>query len=150
MNTEPRLGPVMRRFAGEWHLRRDITDLDSRWQGRLVGKAWFFRTGDLERLDYLEEGLLTFAGLKEVTATRRYIWRFPSRDRIDVSFEDDRPFHSFNPLLPEDTADHVCAADLYEVRYLFHDEAHWTAEWRVEGPRKDYRTVTRYRRALEG
>jgi hypothetical protein len=136
----------MQRFEGRWTLRRDITDHDSRWTGRLEGHAWFSRTGDLERLNYYEEGLLTFAGLREVTATRRYIWKFPSRDRVDIYFDDGRPFHSFDPSLAEDNADHLCDADLYEVRYRFSGDARWRAEWRVEGPRKDYRMVSFYTR----
>jgi hypothetical protein len=32
------------------------------------------------------------------------------------------------------------------VRYVFETDGAWRAEWRVEGPMKDYRMVTFYRR----
>ncbi|RED11342.1 DUF6314 family protein [Pontivivens insulae] len=134
---------VLDRFEGRWALKRDIFDLDSNWTGKLVGEAVFRRVGDWLELN--ERGTLKFAGLQAMEATRRYLWT--SRDGlIDVHFDDERFFHRFDPSLPVAEASHLCEADLYDVRYVFDDADHWRAEWRVVGPRKDYRMVSRHSR----
>ncbi|WP_184008500.1 DUF6314 family protein [Rubricella aquisinus] len=136
----------MTRFAGRWRVHRDITDFASRWTGKFEGEAVFAPAQGEDTLLYREEGKLTFAGLRSATATRDYVWRFPAEDRVEVFFADGRPFHSFDPGQKDTEADHLCAADLYQVRYVFEADEAWRAEWRVEGPMKDYRMVTFYRR----
>ena len=63
--------------------------------------------------------------------------------RLLVRFEDGRPFHAV-----AGEAEHRCPPDLYRIGYDF---ALWPAafacRWTVRGPRKDYRALTRYRRA---
>ncbi|MEL7178179.1 MAG: DUF6314 family protein [Pseudomonadota bacterium] len=140
------LAALSARFAGPWELVRDITDLANRWPGRLEGVAQFIPQGDSGRLMYREEGLLTFAGLQAAKATRSYDWLIQAPDAIEVFFEDGRPFHRFDPTKREVEAEHLCDADLYSVRYVFETETKWRAEWRVEGPRKDYRMVSFYTR----
>jgi hypothetical protein len=137
---------IMAQFAGRWRVHRDITDFASRWTGTFEGEAVFAPSKDVQTLLYREEGKLTFAGLRSATATRDYIWRFPTDNLVEVSFADGRPFHSFDPTQTDTEADHLCAADFYQVRYVFDDGGNWRTEWRVEGPMKDYRMVTFYRR----
>lgn len=137
---------TMARFAGRWRVRRDISDYSSRWTGKFEGEAVFAPSRDPMKLLYREEGKLSFAGLRSATATRDYIWRFPDETRVKVYFSDDRPFHDFDPRLRDTEAEHQCDADLYQVRYIFADDGSWRAEWRVEGPLKDYRMVTFYTR----
>ena len=137
--------PAELRFTGLWHIRRDIFDFDSQWSGRFTGQG-IFQPTETNRRAYAEEGSLQFAGLHSVKATRRYGYDIVSKSRVEVRFEDGRFFHHFDPAGQEAWAEHLCDADLYEVRYLFDAEDHWRAEWRVEGPRKNYRMVTRYDR----
>ena len=132
------------RFAGLWHLRRDIYDLDSEWIGRFAGQATFTpRDGGL---DYFEDGQLQFGGLTAMTATRSYRWTFPEGTIVQVAFDDGRPFHSFDAAQSRAEASHYCDPDLYEVTYDFTTWPEWRAAWRVEGPRKDYRMVSIYSR----
>ncbi|QPH53708.1 DUF6314 family protein [Pontivivens ytuae] len=137
------LPALLRPFAGRWSIRRDIFDLDSQWTGQFKGQGDFVPRA--AGLDYLEEGELRFAGLPPFSATRRYRWEAGDAD-ILVEFDDGRFFHRFDPLESGAEAAHFCDPDLYEVRYLFDLPSEWRAEWRVEGPRKDYRMVTIYKR----
>ena len=137
--------PAESRFTGRWFIRRDIFDFDSQWSGRFQGQGHFRPVSRYGRA-YAEEGTLQFAGLHSVKATRRYGYEIAGPDRVDVFFEDGRFFHHFDPAGQEAWAEHLCDADLYEVRYLFDADDRWRAEWRVEGLRKNYRMVTRYDR----
>ncbi|MEM9012145.1 MAG: DUF6314 family protein [Pseudomonadota bacterium] len=135
---------VAARFEGAWAVERHIHDFDSRWAGRFDGEGVFSPAEDA--LAYEETGVLRLGGLTALKATRRYTWCFPDPGRVDVYFEDGSFFHAFDPSQVEAEASHYCDPDLYEVRYIFEEPRHWRAEWRVEGPRKDYRLVTHYRR----
>lgn len=131
------------RFEGHWIVDRHIHDFDSAWQGRFRGRAEFVPVPGA--FNYLEEGELQLGGLT-LNASRRYRYLFPARDRVEVLFEDSSPFHTFDPTLPRSEASHVCGGDTYEVTYMFPSPTNWRADWRVEGPRKNYRLVTYYRR----
>ncbi|HEU0222708.1 MAG TPA: DUF6314 family protein [Paracoccaceae bacterium] len=131
------------RFVGHWEVDRHIHDLDSAWTGRFSGRATFSPVPGA--LAYREEGILRLGGLT-MRARRAYRWEFPSEAEVAVYFEDGRFFHSFDPRQARAEASHYCDPDLYEVTYVFLAPDHWLAEWRVEGPRKDYRMVTHYRR----
>lgn len=132
------------RFKGAWRLSRDIYDIDSEWLGRFLGQATFTQDGDA--LAYFEEGKLQFGGLTAMTATRVYRWEFAG-DIVLVKFEDGRSFHSFDASAGRPQASHYCDPDDYDVTYDFRNWPKWRAEWRVEGPRKNYRMVSRYCRA---
>lgn len=130
------------RFTGSWALHRHIFDLDSQWLGRLEGQADLTPEG--EALNYFEQGQLQFGGLTAMTATRRYFWHFPDEDRVEVTFEDGRAFHHFAPNETRAEATHFCDPDTYDVTYDFSGWPVWRVEWRVEGPKKDYRMVSVY------
>jgi len=130
-------------FAGRWTIRRDIFDLESNWTGKFEGVG-LFEPSD-RGLAYLEQGELRFAGLPAFRATRGYHWH-AEHGQIIVEFEDGRFFHRFDPALRDTQASHFCDPDTYDVRYVFDLPDKWRAEWRVEGPRKDYRMVTNYTR----
>lgn len=132
------------RFAGRWALKRDIFNVDAEWLGHLDGHATF-RPVDTG-LHYLEEGTLEFAGLSATRATRAYRWHFPGAGQIDVRFDDDRPFHTFTYCDGRAHARHFCDPDDYAVTYDFSRWPTWRSEWRVEGPRKDYRMVSIFTR----
>lgn len=130
------------RFEGRWSLFRHIFDLDSQWLGKFEGEAAL--TAREDGLDYAEEGHLQFGGLHAIKATRNYIWTFPSPERVEVFFEDGKEFHYFEPNEPRSEATHFCDPDTYDATYDFTGWPIWRVEWRVEGPKKDYRMVSVY------
>ena len=135
---------VATRFQGRWSIRRHILDLDSEWLGRFDGSADFAPIDD--GLHYREEGQLQFGGMTAIRAERVYIWTFPEPDRVRILFADGTHFHDFDPHQSRPQATHYCDPDEYDVTYDFSRWPEWRAEWRVEGPRKDYRLVSIYSR----
>ncbi|TDT74901.1 hypothetical protein BDE40_1620 [Litoreibacter halocynthiae] len=135
-------------FEGDWQLARIIEDRRNDIEGRLSGTANFTRVGPLELL-YAEEGELVYGQQAAMLATRRYIWRgFEGEHagKIAVEFEDGRPFHliELDRLMPDD--DHHCDPDFYHVSYDFSRWPQWESIWRVVGPSKDYRMISRFQR----
>jgi hypothetical protein len=129
-------------FEGLWEIERAVEDLRAGRGGRLTGQARF--TPAPGGLAYREEGRLVLGDGPAMTATRRYLWRDGGAGTIEVLFEDGRLFHRFCADEPEPAAEHACPPDRYRVRYDFRAWPRWRAEWRALGPRKDYRTVTRF------
>jgi hypothetical protein len=132
-------------FAGDWQVERDIEDAHAGRHGRFTGRASF--TPSPDGLRYREEGRLALDGAAAMAATRDYLWRDGCAGTIEVLFADGRPFHRFLPDEPDPAAEHACPPDTYRVRYDFRQWPRWRAEWRVTGPRKDLRLVSRFRRA---
>ncbi|SFR53837.1 DUF6314 family protein [Litoreibacter janthinus] len=135
-------------FEGEWQLARIIEDRRNGIEGRLAGIATFTRSGPLE-MQYSEEGELVYGQQAAMLATRRYIWRgFEGEfaNKIAVEFGDGRPFHviALDRSMPDDN--HHCDPDVYHVSYDFSHWPEWEAVWRVVGPAKDYRMISRYTR----
>ncbi|MEM6905760.1 MAG: DUF6314 family protein, partial [Pseudomonadota bacterium] len=89
-----------------------------------------------------EAGVLRFKG-QDYHADRASLWRFPAPGRVEVQYEDGRPFHDF--ISDEPVAEHLCGDDRYRVSYDFGTDA-WVSVWDVQGPAKDYRMTTTYRR----
>jgi len=129
-------------FRGLWTLTRRIEDAHAGEVLALTGTTRF--SDDVEGLICEETGTLTRSGHPPMTATRRYLWR-QSGPRIEVLFEDGRPFHGFVPG-PRAHAKHDCAPDTYAVEYDFSRWPDWHAIWTVSGPRKDYVMRSDYRR----
>lgn len=133
----PRLGD----FAGDWDVRRIITDHRGGPNGRFAGSARFSAHPD--GLTYSEIGELLLGDHPPFKAERQYLWRADG-DRITVEFQDGRPFHSFDPSAPN--ADHWCDPDTYRVTYEFSDWPNWRSVWDVTGPKKAYEMITEYTR----
>ncbi|MEL6477417.1 MAG: DUF6314 family protein, partial [Pseudomonadota bacterium] len=108
--------------------------------GEFWGEAEFSPDG--AGLSCFEAGVLRFKG-HDYHADRRSLWRFPEGGRVEVQYEDGRPFHDF--ILEEPEAVHLCGEDRYRVSYDF-GEDHWTSIWDVRGPAKDYVMTTHYTR----
>ena len=123
-----------------WQIEREIHHASGATD-RMRGTAKFTRSGP--RLIQDEEGWLETA-TGRFRATRRYVWT-ESAGRLDVFFDDMRPFHSvaLNVACPE--AVHLCPPDRYQVAYDFSAWPVWRSTWQVEGPRKDYRMQTVFR-----
>ena len=135
-------------FAGDWLVARAIEDRRQGRAGRFDGTAAFGPDGD--GLAYAETGVLGYPGATPMRASRRFLWRGDDAGGIDVLFEDGRFFHRFEPLLSRPEAIHLCGDDRYFVRYDFEAWPDWRCEWRVHGPRKDYRLASEYRPAGQG
>ena len=134
-------------FIGTWQLARRIVE-DAGRQARFEGTARFARmdgaAGAAGALLLHEEGTLYLPGQDGLHATRRFTW-WPGRDgRVEVRFDDGRPFHVFDPNRAECTDRHWCDPDTYVVRYDFSRWPEWSARWRVDGPRKGYTMHSRY------
>ncbi|MFA5580468.1 MAG: DUF6314 family protein [Paracoccaceae bacterium] len=136
-------------FTGNWDLTREIVDFTGGPVARLIGQA-VIRAGigpqGQPGLWFAEDGWLTLADYAPIRATRRYFWQ-AGAGGIAVSFDDGRPFHSFDPAVDHPEAAHDCAPDHYHVRYDFSAWPNWRADWRVRGPAKDYESRSRFARA---
>ena len=124
-------------FEGVWRLDRRIAHSGGQGDARLSGVARFLRSG--QTLIQEETGILSIDGIAGpgMQAERRYLWRAEA-GRIEISFEDGRPFHSFPLGVADPEAKHLCSPDRYAVQYDFSLWPEWTSVWRVTGPRKDY------------
>ena len=128
-------------FAGSWRITRQITDMRILESGTLEGEATF--TPMEGGLHYREEGSLIFAGSAPVKAERSYQWTFFD-DAVHVAYADGSPFHSFPLTGGADATPHLCGQDMYRGTYSFVRFPDWQVTWSVTGPRKNYRSVTRY------
>ena len=126
-------------LEGRWRLKRDIVHGDGA-VNTLTGTVHFHRAG--ARLIQDETGELVL-GNQTVKATRRYIWA-ACEGRLDVFFDDMRPFHTVLLGVARHKTAHLCAPDRYEVSYDFSAWPKWSTCWQVEGPRKDYVMTSRY------
>jgi hypothetical protein len=128
-------------LEGRWSLARRIVNADGS-EAALEGRAVFRRAG--LRLIQEEEGWLRLpGGGAPLRATRRYVW-VAGTGRLEVLFEDDRPFHSVPLGVERPETIHLCDPDRYAVAYDFTGWPAWRSVWRVEGPRKDYVMTSDY------
>ncbi|MEM7177386.1 MAG: DUF6314 family protein [Pseudomonadota bacterium] len=127
-------------FQGRWQMVRIIENVAEGVIGEFWGECRF--TPDGAGLSCAEAGVLRFRGV-DYHAERGSLWRFPESGRVEVQYDDGRPFHDFVDDLPR--AEHLCGEDHYSVSYEFGINE-WTSIWDVKGPAKDYRMTTRYRR----
>jgi hypothetical protein len=127
-------------FRGRWQMVRIIENLPQGVIGEFWGECAFEPDGD--GLTCTEAGVLRFRG-NDYAATRVSLWRFPGGGRVEVRYEDGRPFHDFPEREP--AAVHDCGDDHYRVEYDF-GEGTWLSRWAVTGPAKDYVMTTRYRK----
>ena len=125
-------------LVGVWSLEREIRHGDGRID-RFSGTCKFTRSGPQllqDEAGWLETAEGRFQG------ARRYVWK-EAKGRLDVHFDDMRPFHSIPLGVARPETVHLCPPDRYQVAYDFSAWPHWSSVWTVAGPRKDYvmRTV---------
>ena len=129
---------VIADFIGRWTIERTITQIGAP-QANFHGHAVF--TPDGGELRYHEAGVLTIEGQSAMQAERQYRWD----DDLNVYFDDGRFFHTVPPMGGQTR--HWCDPDDYVVAYDFSAWPHWSAQWRVSGPRKNYQMLSAYRKA---
>ncbi|MGI9389331.1 MAG: DUF6314 family protein [Boseongicola sp.] len=138
--------PSLAVLEGAWLLSRIILHEDGA-RDELEGEAKFHRSGP--RLIHDEEGWLTSErAAAPMKAKRRYVWSV-NGNRIDIAFEDMRPFHSIPIGAATPGTTYLCPPDRYEVQYDFQKFPEWSSTWIVEGPRKSYRMTSHYVRKSE-
>lgn len=116
-------------------------------QGDFTGMAVLNPAGE-HGLIYTETGQMQIGTAPVMQAVRRYLWEV-AEGLVTVRFEDGRDFHSFAPTGQAAGTDHPCGDDHYTVVYDFTRWPDWRATWDVRGPRKDYTSVTGYRRRVD-
>ena len=138
--------PQLSDFEGDWTISRTIDDRLAKQKGSLSGTARFEPGGYEGGMIYREEGTLDFGAGTKMEATRIYLWQ-PHARGISVHFQDGKDFHllELDRFMPD--AQHFCSPDMYHVSYDFTAWPKWRAVWRVQGPKKDYRMITDYRRS---
>lgn len=125
-------------LEGGWRLTRRIEDFRAGLVGTLEGTCHWLPDEDGLRQE--EQGLLRFGQAAPMQATRVYLWRQDGADLV-VFFEDGRPFHRLSDRLSDR---HLCDPDTYDVAYDMARWPDWTQSWRVTGPRKDARILSRF------
>ena len=90
-----------------------------------------------------QTGELNIGTDRPLVASRRYVWT-TEEGRIEVLFDDMRPFHTIPLRVEHPETTHLCPPDRYQVAYDFSAFPDWSAVWRVDGPRKSYVMESRY------
>lgn len=128
-------------WFGAFHVARRIEDRRAGQSASFEGRAEI--TASATGAIYREAGQLRMAQGGTFHAERVYLWQVDG-PRIAVMFEDGRPFHDFDPVTGGAATEHLCGDDWYRGGYVVSRWPDWQVTWDVTGPRKDYRSVTRY------
>ena len=120
-----------------------ITDARAGSEAQFEGHAVIAPVG--EGAVYTETGALIM-GAQRFEAQRTYRWH-RAGGRIEVMHADGTAFHDFDPQAGGAASAHLCGDDLYRGTYDFSQWSCWAVTWTVQGPRKDYTSVTWYVRA---
>ena len=135
--------PSLAALEGLWTVSRRVQHSDGRVD-TFEGRADFRRSGG--RLVQQEEGIMTPGRAAQgLRATRSYIWS-ANEGRLDVAFDDMRPFHSVPLGADIHETVHLCDPDRYQVAYDLRDFPTWSTVWTVEGPRKSYVMTSHFTR----
>ncbi len=136
--------PQLGEFEGLWRIARRIEDEWMGTTGLFEGVARF--TPDGQGLAYTEVGELRLPQEPPMPARRHLLWR-ETAEGICVLYDDGRPFHRI-PARAHVAQDwHDCGFDSYDVTYNFTRWPQWRMIWKVCGPRKDYVSISDFRRA---
>ena len=138
-------------FVGTWHLSRRIEGEDASMEGRAV-----FTCESDGSLLYREDGVLTLHNGQCIKSTRRYRFVF-GHESLQILFNDgpdhgtlfvELSFAAGQDGIMTATDDHYCGKDIYAVQYRLNFPTAYETDVRVSGPKKHYRALTRYARAL--
>ena len=133
-------GATQSYFEGPWQFVRIIENVREGVIGEVWGQAEFVFDG--QGLTCLENGVLRFNGHDYHTG-RVSLWRFEDEERIEVQYEDGRPFHDF--LTRDPIALQIREESRFEITYEF-GHGTWLSRWEMTGPGQNYMMTTRYRR----
>lgn len=128
-------------FAGAWHFSRTILDDKTDIDAHVNGEASLRREG--VSLLYAEQGVMEY-GAYHGQVTQHYIYDFEAPGRASVRFSDGRLFHELDLSTGADSVTHLCPPDTYAGRYELLEDAKWTLNWKISGPRKKLNISTRY------
>lgn len=162
MEPEPHpVADALAYLAGEWTVRRELSDRMSGGSGRFTGRAEFREDGGDDAGGaceedhgageggawlHVEEGVLEWGGTHR--AAGRTLRLLPEPDgTARVFFADGRPFHDLDLRDGRWTAPHHCGADYYEGRFTVVSPDEWRLRWTVRGPAKEQTLDSVYRRA---
>ena len=137
---------ILNYFSGHWQIRRHISD-----QPEMRGDAEFRASpGAGGQLHYVER--LSWAGPngQPIQAQRAYTYRRTDTG-LAIDFADGvNPgalFLAFDfEQASELTSHHLCIADHYDGRFVFHSMDSFELSFQVVGPHKDYRINSRFQR----
>lgn len=149
-----------------WTFHRTITDKLTNSQNTVTGKVTFQPIApDYERVLYKEQGILTLPN-GQFEVSQHYIYQYDAtKDSLEVFFSAvgkpetiDRPFVSLK-FTPESegwqaSAYHLCSCDNYHAKYTFAFAGmaipRFRVEFDVDGPAKNYRSVTEFSIVVNG
>jgi hypothetical protein len=129
-------------LLGRWDVERTMSEGGD--EGGFAGVAEFSRAADADRLTWDEHGRMRWRG-NDLEARRR-LELVREGAAWEVRFDDGRPFHPLDLSTGVCSAVHPCGEDHYEGEYRVVDDDAFEVAWRVRGPRKDQRILSRYRR----
>lgn len=136
---------VFGRLGGAWTFERDISN-----QASMTGRACF-RPGQGGHLRYEESGTLLLPTGQAIQARRSYLY-FALENGFSVWFDEPAPrlFHEVRLAAAggvlRGSATHPCGQDQYATVYEFRPDGSFMIRHDVKGPRKDYVSVTVFRR----
>lgn len=136
---------LLDRLEGTWVLSRIIEA-----QATMTGRAAFNRQ-DADTLTYREEGRVQLADGKSFDAHREYRFqRAPGGFTVYFAELPPRVFHNIELMRAGDAfigqATHLCTPDVYESAYCFRSDGTFSIRHTVHGPRKDYVSITVFKR----
>lgn len=134
----PAIAPISTdAILGRWSVSRVILDR--------CGMGWMHFDGiaDIDPVKFDEQGEMRIAGQRS-QGRRTYHLRF-GEGHVIVQFPDGREFIRLDGR-PVQHVHHLCGDDAYKGRLFFLSPDQWGEVWHVTGPRKDYKSVSRYTR----
>ena len=129
--------PLSKAMCGRWSVSRII--FDRRGMGRML----FEGIATIDEARFEERGDMHIAGQRS-EGSRTYHLQF-SDGQVFVQFPDGRDFIRLDER-PIQHVHHLCGSDTYRGRFLFLSPDAWGEAWHVTGPRKDYKSISRYTR----
>jgi Family of unknown function (DUF6314) len=131
---------------GGWQIDRVLTDHRTGTRGRFTGHALVVPAPDQPgEWHYTETGELCFAA-HTGPASRRLRYQGLPDGTVAVRFADGRPFYVLDLRTGQAQAEHGCGPDQYLLSHRVLGTGLLEEEWRVRGPAKDYRALTRLAR----
>ncbi|WP_108125646.1 DUF6314 family protein [Saccharospirillum mangrovi] len=137
---------ILNYFTGAWRLERRVTD-----QPLMHGEAQFSPSATQpNHLDFVERLSWPAANGQRIQAQRAYTYRRTDTG-LAIDFADGVStgalFLAFDfDRASELTSHHLCIADHYDGRFVFHSAQAFELSFQVVGPHKDYHIRTRFER----